>query len=136
MFSVTNYGNIIFVSEVGATGLTRNDVIGDINKPVNLVTASSIAISGDTIHVKSGVYTTTTTSNNGLTVDGVNHYFEPNTKVYKSTANAMFGKLAGTKEGNVYGSGSFYGSVSCGPIFGNYGTEGSAHTQTYEWDIL
>ena len=135
MFSVTNYGNIIFVSEVGATGLTRNDVIGDINKPVNLVTASSIAISGDTIHVKSGVYTTTTTSNNGLTVDGVNHYFEPNTKVYKSTANAMFGKLAGTTEGNVYGSGSFYGSGSCGPIFGNYGTEGSAYTQTYEWDI-
>jgi len=31
-----DYGNIIFVSEVGPTGLTRTDIIGDINKSVNL----------------------------------------------------------------------------------------------------
>ena len=116
-----DYGNIIFVSEVGPTGLTRTDIIGDINKPVNLDWASTIVLSGDTIHVKAGIYTVTTTAANGLSVSGVNHYFEENSLVYKTTSGAMFYKanLIGFFDsgGNVYGNGSFYGSGSCGEIY-------------------
>tara|TARA_R100000544_G_scaffold37104_1_gene27162 strand:+ start:153 stop:2591 length:2439 start_codon:yes stop_codon:yes gene_type:complete len=131
----TNYGNIIFVSEVGSTGLTRSDVIGNVNIPISLDSATQIAQSGDTIHVKSGIYTTTTTATNGLSVSGVNHYFEPNSKVSKTTTGPMFGKSTGSTESNVYGSGSFYGSGSCGYIFQNNGLEGNSYTQVYEWDI-
>ena len=130
----TNYGNIIFVSEVGSTGLTRNDIIGNINTPISLDLATQIAQSGDTVHVKSGIYTTTTTATNGLSVSGVNHYFEPNSKVSKTTTGPMFGKSTGSTESNVYGSGSFYGSGSCGYIFQNNGLEGNNYTQVYEWD--
>ena len=133
--AATNYGDIIFVSEVGSTGLTRGDVIGNINIPVSLDLATQIAQSGDTIHVKSGVYTTTTTATNGLSVSGVNHYFEPNSRVTKTTTGPMFGKSTGSTESNVYGSGSFYGSGSCGYIFQNNGLEGNNYTQVYEWDI-
>jgi len=130
-----DYGNIIFVSETGETGKTRTEVIGNMLTPVNLDLATQIAQSGDTIHVKSGIYNTTTTSNTGLCISGVNHYFEPNSKVYKTTAGPMFGKATGSSESNVYGSGSFYGSGSCGYIFQNNGSEGSGYTQIYEWDI-
>lgn len=133
-----DYGNIIFVSENGGTGQNRNDVIGNINKPVSLEWASQIAQSGDTIHVKSGIYNLTTTGNTGLSVNGVNHYFEPNTKVYKTTNGPIFTKGDGIitfNQANVYGSGSFYGSDSCGYIFYNNGDEGSGYTQVYEWDI-
>ena len=130
-----DYGNIIFVSEIGETGKTRTEVIGNISSPVNLDLATQIAQSGDTIHVKSGIYNITTTSNTGLCVSGVNHYFEPNSKVYKTTAGPMFGKATGSTQSNVYGSGSFYGSGSCGYIFQNNGTEGNSYTQVYEWDV-
>ena len=130
-----DYGNTIFVSEVGGSGDLRADIIGDINKPVSLEWASSIAQSGDTIHVKSGVYNITTTNVNGLCVDGVNHFFEPNSKVYKNTSGPIFNKSTLFTECNVYGSGSFYGSGSCGNIFENNGSEGSGYTQIYEYDI-
>mgnify|MGYP003634738550 FL=1 len=130
-----DYGNIIFVSETGETGKTRTEVIGNMLTPVNLDLATQIAQSGDTIHVKSGIYNITTTSNTGLCISGVNHYFEPNSKVYKTTAGPMFGKATDSLESNVYGSGSFYGSGSCGYIFQNNGSEGSGYTQIYEWDI-
>lgn len=117
----SNYGNIIFVSEVGPTGQTRNDVIGDITKPVALEWASQIATSGDTIHVKAGSYTATTTGSTGLSVNEVNHYFEEGAKVYKSTSGPMFSRDAfinGFSGGaNVYGSGSFYGSGLCDYIY-------------------
>ena len=130
-----DYGNTIFVSEVGVAGDLRADIIGDINKPISLEWASSIAQSGDTIHVKPGVYNITTTNVNGLCVDGVNHFFEPNSKVYKNTSGPIFNKSTLFTECNVYGSGSFYGSGSCGNIFENNGSEGSGYTQIYEWDI-
>ena len=130
-----DYGNIIFVSESGNTTETRTNVIGNINKPVSIERASQIAQNGDTIHVKSGIFNVTTTGNTGLCVSGVNHYFEPNSKVYKTTTGPMFGKAAGSTQSNVYGSGSFYGSGSCGYIFQNNGSEGSGYTQVYEWDI-
>ena len=130
-----DYGNTIFVSEVGVSGDVRADIIGDINKPISLEWASSIAQSGDTIHVKPGVYNITTTNVNGLCVDGVNHFFEPNSKVYKNTSGPIFNKSTLFTECNVYGSGSFYGSGSCGNIFENNGSQGSGYTQIYEWDI-
>ena len=130
-----DYGNTIFVSEVGVSGDVRADIIGDINKPISLEWASSIAQSGDTIHVKPGVYNITTTNVNGLCVDGVNHFFEPNSKVYKNTSGPIFNKSSLFTECNVYGSGLFYGSGSCGNIFENNGSQGSGYTQIYEWDI-
>ena len=133
-----DYGNIIFVSESGNTTETRTNVIGNINKPVTLERASQIAQSGDTIHVKSGIYNTSITGITGLSVIGVNHYFEPNSKVYKTTTGPMFSKFNGSGiigEANVYGHGSFYGSDSCGPIFYNFGVVSSAYTQVYEWDV-
>ena len=130
-----DYGNTIFVSEVGDSGDLRADIIGDITKPVSLEWASSIAQSGDTIHVKSGVYNITTTNVNGLCVDGANHFFESNSKVYKNTSGPIFNKSSLFTECNVYGSGSFYGSGSCGNIFENNGSEGSGYTQIYEYDI-
>ena len=130
-----DYGNTIFVSEVGVSGDVRADIIGDINKPISLEWASSISQSGDTIHVKPGVYNITTTNVNGLCVDGVNHFFEPNSKVYKNTSGPIFNKSTLFTECNVYGSGLFYGSGSCGNIFENNGSQGSGYTQIYEWDI-
>jgi hypothetical protein len=110
-----DYGNIIFVSEVGDTGSTRSEIIGDINKPVDLNWASVIAQSGDTIHVKAGVYNydPSIATGNTLSVTGVNHYFEAGAKVYNNTNRALFVKdpainYGAATEGNVYGSGSFY----------------------------
>ena len=128
---LTDYGNIIFVSEVGPTGQTRADVVGDINKPVDIEWASSIAQSGDTIHVKAGIYNITTTAGNGLSVDGVNHYFEEKAKVYKTTTGTIFstGGLFGPllAQGNVYGNGSFYASGLPGSVF--EGTTSSPSTR-------
>ena len=110
----TDYGNIIFVSESGTlSGVTRNDVIGDITNPVSLELATQLAQSGDTIHVKSGMYTITTAASTGLSVKGVDFYFEPNANVYRSTSGIFFSM----DNSNVYGRGSFYGSGSSGPIF-------------------
>jgi hypothetical protein len=130
-----DYGNIIFVSENGQTGQTRADIIGNINTPINLEWASQIGQSGDTIHVKSGIYNITTTNANGLSVSGVNHYFENNTKVYKNTSGPMFSKTSGTTEANVFGYGSFYGSGSCGYIFENKWMDSNENIQVFEWDI-
>ena len=133
-----DYGNVIFVSEVGPSGDTRADIIGNPLKPVGLGWASQIAQSGDTIHVEAGIYTVTTTGATGLSVSGVNHYFKQGAKVYKSTSGPMFSKTDGAitlNETNVYGAGSFYGSGSCGYIFYNFGFENSNYIQVYEWDI-
>ena len=117
-----DYGNVIYVSEVGPTGDTRSDVVGNPLKPVGLEWASQIAQSGDTIHVESGIYNLTISgATNSLTVDGVNHYFKQGAKVYKTTSGSIFRKdiLGGplTSGGNVFGLGSFYGSDLCGVIF-------------------
>ena len=130
-----DYGSIIFVSETGSSGQSRTDIVGNINKPVNIEWASQIAQSGDTIYVKSGVYNITTTNSDGLSVSGVNHCFENNAKIYKNTTGPIFSKKSGTTEANVFGSGSFYGSGSCGYIFENNWMDSSAHTQVFEWDI-
>ena len=135
-----DYGNIIFVSEVGPTGQTRNDVIGEIMRPVELNWASSIALSGDTIHVKAGSYTANTTTGVGLSVNGVNHFFEENSKVYCSTAYTIFSmdtNLGILNGGNVYGNGSFYpsgtGSVLSGTFNGGY-TGFFSNTSVFEFD--
>ena len=78
--------------------------IGNINKPVSIERASQIAQNGDTIHVKSGIFNVTTTGNTGLSISGVNHYFEPNSKVYKTTTGPMFGKATGSTQSNIYGN--------------------------------
>lgn len=110
-----DYGNVIYVSEVGPTGDTRADIIGNPLKPVGLEWASQIAQSGDTIHVEAGIYNITTTGASGLSVVGVNHYFEQGAEVYKSTTGVMFNNTG--DRCNVYGFGSFYGSDSCGVIY-------------------
>tara|TARA_R110000796_G_scaffold61077_2_gene141394 strand:- start:37740 stop:39701 length:1962 start_codon:yes stop_codon:yes gene_type:complete len=114
-----DYGSVIFVSEVGPTGGTRSDVIGKITNPVELNWATRIAQSGDTIHVKAGVYNYDTSIATGgtLSVTGVNHYFEEGAKVYNNTINTIFVKAPGiafgaATEGNVYGGGSFYATNS------------------------
>lgn len=136
--STLDYGNIIFVSEVGtSSGVTRNDIIGDITSPVSLELATQLAQSGDTIHVKSGTYNVQTTGFTGLSVDGVNHYFEEGANVYKSTTGNMFATSGGGPifaEANVYGSGSFYGSGSCDYIYYNFGII-SDTAKVFEWDI-
>ena len=132
-----DYGNIIFVSEVGTTGQTRNDVIGKIMKPVELNWASSIALSGDTIHVKAGSYTANTTDTTGLSVNGVNHFFEENSKVYCSTAYTIFSMSTSTGS-NVYGNGSFYpsgtGSVLVGTSNSSSYTGFFSNTSVFEFD--
>ena len=128
----TDYGNIIFVSESGTlSGVTRNDVIGDITNPVSLELATQLAQSGDTIHVKSGMYTITTAASTGLSVKGVDFYFEPNANVYRSTSGIFFSM----DNSNVYGRGSFYGSGSSGPIFlFDQADNISGQTIVAEWD--
>ena len=136
--STSDYGDIIFVSEAGtSSGVTRNDIIGDITSPVSLELATQLAQSGDTIHVKAGTYNVQTTGFTGLSVNGVNHYFEEGANVYKSTAGNMFATSGGGPiftEANVYGSGSFYGSGSCDYIYYNFGVI-SDTAKVFEWDI-
>ncbi len=134
-----DYGSVIFVSEVGQTGSTRSDVIGKILKPVELNWATRIAQSGDTIHVKAGVYdfNISIATGNTLSVTGVNHYFEEGSKVYNNTVKTLFVKDPSTAygaatEGNVYGGGSFYATNSdtgCG-IFKDYAGDTDFSTMT------
>lgn len=128
-----DYGNIIFVSENGAdSGFTRGDVIGNITTPVGLELASQIAQSGDTIHVKSGIYTVNTTDSRGIAVQGVDYFFEDNAKIYKSTSGPLFSML----NVNVYGGGSFYGSGSTDSLFFFDPADNITGQSTIiEWDV-
>ena len=133
-----DYGNIIFVSEVGQTGSTRSDVIGKIMNPVELNWATRIAQSGDTIHVKAGIYdfNISIATGNTLSVNGVNHYFEEGAKVYNNTNKTLFVKdsfVGGAiTEANVYGGGSFYATnsdIGC-VIFKDYANDTDLSTMT------
>jgi len=126
-----DYGNVIYVSEVGPTGDTRVDVVGNPLKPVSLEWASQIAQSGDTIFVEAGVYNLTISGvTNSLSVNGVNHYFKQGAKVYKTTLGHMFSREFISSGGDVYGLGSFYGSNNCTYIYNDFGGD----IVTFEFD--
>lgn len=119
LFSATFSGvittNLVYVSTTGndSTG-ARND----LSKPfLTLEAALSASLSGDTIIVFSGSYTVTTTASNGLSKDGVNWYFYPNTTVTKSSSGHIFNVSGFTLGSNVYGYGNFVKTTSTGHVF-------------------
>ena len=115
--------NLLYVSVGGnnTTGARNN-----MSRPfLTLEDALSASTSGDTIMVFPGSYTATTIATNGLSKDGVNWYFYPNSTVTKASAGHMFNVSGFVLGSNVYGYGNFIKTTSTGHVFfasGNFDT--------------